>query len=270
MIDWSYNLLTEEERLLFRRLSVFTGGWTLEAAEAVCGGDGLESYLVLDLLSQLVNKSLVIMAEENGESRYHRLETSSGHTGSDKLFETEEAARIRDKHLDFFIELADRGDKELLGPDDLIWIEKMEIENDNFRTALSWSLELPDIDPQKALQLSGVLQNFWDTRGYTSEGYQWLSDALKRAPAAPTSQYCRALIGAGLLCVRLSRDKNAVIYLENALNLARQLNIPPLIIRSLLDSTQALEDHMQARKHLEEAMALVLRNVGSGLSGRRH
>ncbi len=84
----------------------------------------------------------------------------SVNTGCEKLFETEEAAHIRDRHLDYFIQFADRGDKELLGPDDLIWIEKMEIENDNFRTALSWSLESPDIDPQKALQLNGCCRIF--------------------------------------------------------------------------------------------------------------
>ena len=100
MIDWSYNLLSEEERLLFRRLAVFIGGWTLEAAEAVCSGEGIESDLVLDLLSQLVNKSLVVMAEENGESRYHCLETIRQY-GREKLFETEEAAHIRNRHLDY-------------------------------------------------------------------------------------------------------------------------------------------------------------------------
>lgn len=261
LIDWSYNLLSEEERLLFRRLAVFAGGWTLEAAEAVCCGDGMvpvgeiESDRVLDLLSQLVNKSLVVMTEENGESRYHRLETIRQYA-REKLFETEEAAQIRDRHLDYYIQFADQGDEELLGPNDLIWIEKMEIENDNFRTALSWSLESPDTDPQKALQLSGALQNFWDTRGYTSEGFQWLSDALKKAPATPTSKYCRALIGAGLLCIRLSEDKKATIYLDNALKLARQLNIPILIIRCLLDSVQAMDDPVERRKRFEEGMSL--------------
>jgi tetratricopeptide (TPR) repeat protein len=255
LIDWSYNLLSEEERLLFRRLAVFVGGWTLEAAEAVCSGERIESDLVLDLLSQLVNKSLVAMTEENGESRYHPLETIRQYA-REKLFETEEAAHIRDRHLDYFIQLAEQGFEELHGPDDLIWIEKLETENDNLRTALSWSLESPDIDPQKALQLSGALQDFWDTRGYTTEGYQWLSDALKRAPAAPTSQQCRALSGAGLLCIRLSQDKDAAIYLEDALNLARQLNITHLIIRALLDSSYSMEDRVESRKRFKEGMAL--------------
>jgi predicted ATPase len=255
LIDWSYNLLSEEESLLFRRLAVFVGGWTLEAAEAVCSGEGIESHLVLDLLSQLVKKSLVVMTEANGESRYHRLETIRQYA-REKLFETDEAAHIRDRHLDYFIQLADRGFEELQGSNDLIWIEKLETENDNLRTALSWSLESPEVDLQKALQLSGALQDFWDTRGYTSEGHQWLSDALKRAPDTPTGQRCRALFGAGLLCARLSQSKNASAYFEDTLNLARQLNIIPLIIKSLGFSADVMEDRVEARKRSEESIAL--------------
>jgi predicted ATPase/class 3 adenylate cyclase len=255
MIDWSYNLLAEEEQQLFRRLAVFIGGWRLEAAEGVCSGKGIESYLVLDLLSQLVKKSLVVMVEENGESRYHQLETIRQY-GREKLFETAEAAQIRDLHLEYYILLAEQGFEELMGPNDLIWIEKLETENDNFRSALSWSLESPDIDPQKALQLSGALQDFWDTRGYTSEGFQWLSAALKKTPEDPTSQRCRALHGAGLLGIRLSRHNDAAIYLEGAIILARQLNIASMLIISLSDSTYLMEDQAEAKERFQECLAL--------------
>jgi predicted ATPase/class 3 adenylate cyclase len=255
MIDWSYNLLAEEERLLFRRLAVFTGGWTLEAAETVCSGAGIESYLILDLLSQLVNKSLVVMAEGNGESRYHFLETIRQY-GREKLFETDEAASIRDRHLDYFMGLAEQGFEELQGPDDLLWIEKLEMENDNFRTALRWSLESPDINPQKALQLSGALQDFWDTRGYTTEGYHWLSEALKRAPTAPNSQRCRVLNGLGLLSLRLSRLKDTTLYREEALGLARQLNSVSLILKGLHATAQVNDDLVEQNKRFEEGLAL--------------
>ena len=261
LIDWSYNLLSTEESLLFRRLAVFVGGWTLEGAEAVCSGEGdipeggIESHQVLDLLSQLVKKSLVAMMEENGESRYHRLETIRQYA-REKLFETDEAARIRDRHLDYFIQLAEQGFEELQGPNDLTWIEKLELEHDNFRTALSWSLESPDVDPQKALQLGSALQDFWDILGYTSEGYKWLSEALTRAPDTLTGHRCRALIGIGMLCFRLSRFKDAAAYLGDALNLARQLNIAPLIIRSLLWSGNVMEDQVESRKCFKEAIAL--------------
>ena len=255
LIDWSYNLLAADERLLFLRLAVFSGGWSLEAAEAVCSGVGLEVDRVLDLLSQLVNKSLVAMMEENGEARYHALETVRQYA-REKLFETEQAAFIRDRHLDYFIQLAEQGYKELDGKNDLIWLEKLETENDNFRTALSWSIESPDIDPQKALQLSGALPDFWDTRGYTSEGYRWLSETLKKAPVEPTSQRCRVLYGAGLMCNRLSQYSDAATYLEESLRLARQFNIAPLIIRNLNFSANIMEDRVEAKKRYAESIAL--------------
>ena len=257
LIDWSYNLLAEKERLLFRRLAVFVGGWTLEAAETVCGGEGIEPHQVLDLLSQLVKKSLVTMQDEHGESRYRRLETIRQYA-REKLFETEEAAHIRDKHLDYFIQLAEQGFEELNGPNDLIWIEKLETEHDNFRAALSWSLESPDVDPQKALQLSGALQDFWDTRGYTSEGYQWLSKSLKKAPDAPTPHRCRALVGVGLLCMRLSQGKDGLMYLDDALNLARQLDIVSLILRCFYYLAMTPFDSQvdRAKRFCEEGIAL--------------
>jgi predicted ATPase len=253
MIDWSYNLLTEQEQLLFRRLAVFVGGWTLEAAEAVCSGAGIESDLILDLLSPLVKKSLVHVTEENGESRYYRLETIRQYA-REKLLETQEAAYIRDKHLEYFIQLAEQGYEQLHGPNDLIWIEKLEREHDNLRAALSWSLGSPDVDPQKALQLSGAVQDFWDARGYTSEGYEWLKRSLTKAPDAPTKQRCRSLRGAGLLCIRLTLEKESAAYAKESLRLSRELNIPSLIIWSLLDLSLVSES--EGKVYFEEAIAL--------------
>ena len=254
-IDWSYNLLSEEERLLFRRLAFFVGGWTLEAAEIVCGGNGIESNFVLDLLSQLVKKSLVVVKEVNGEARYRRLETIRQYA-REKLLETDEAVPMRDKHLDYFIQLAEQGFEELQGANDLVWIENLEMEHDNLRAALSWSLESPDIDPQKALQLSGALQDFWDTCGYTNEGYQWTSKALKNAHDSPTSDHCRALVSAGLMCLRLSRIKETLLYLEDAITRARQLNNVHLLISSLLWSTYAIEDEAEYKRRIVECTAL--------------
>ena len=230
MIDWSYNLLAEQERILFRRLAVFVGGWTLEAAEDVCWGDGIDQDLILDFLSQLVHKSLVMRSEANGEFRYHCLETIRQY-GREKLFDTDEVAHIHKKHLDYFIKLAELGYGELEGPNDLLWIEKLDAENDNFRAALNWSLESPEINPQSALQLSSALRDFWDTRGYTSEGVNWLSAALKKAPEVPNNERCRALFGSGLLNIRLSNFIESAKLLEQSLELARQLNNTPLIIK---------------------------------------
>lgn len=254
-IDWSYNLLSKEERLLFRRLAFFVGGWTLEAAEMVCGGNGIELESVLDLLSQLIKKSLVIVKEVNGEARYRRLETIRQYAG-EKLLETDEAKHIRDKHLDYFLQFAEQGFEELHGANDLVWMEKLETEHDNLRAALRWSLESPNVDPQKALQLSGALQDFWDARGYTSEGFQWTNDALKNAPDSLTSGHCRALLGAGLLCYRLSRTKETNLYLKDALAQARELNNVPLLMSILLLSADAIKDDIETKKRFEECMGL--------------
>jgi predicted ATPase/class 3 adenylate cyclase len=252
MIDWSYNLLSEQEQLLFRRLAVFVGGWTLEAAEAICSGEGIDSYLILNFLSQLVKKSLVHMTEENSVSRYHRLETIRQYA-REKLWEAQEVAHIRDKHLEYFLQLAEQGYEELHGSNDLVWIDKLDTEHENLRAALGWSLESSTLDPQKALELSGALQDFWDARGYTSEGYQWLRQSLAKAPDVPTKQRCRALRGAGMLCTRLTLVQEAKEYAKASLNLARDLNIPTLIVWSLLDLVLWQDD---GREYFEEAVAL--------------
>ncbi len=232
------------------QLAVFAGGWTLEVAQAVCDGD------VFYLLNSLLNKSLIVrnqIRENNERYSFHEIIRQYSR---EKLFETDEAVRMRDRHLDYFIQLAEQGFIELQGANDLVWIEKLELEHDNLRAALSWSLESPDVDPQKALRLSGALQDFWDWRGYTREGYQWTSKALKNASYTPTREHCRALAGAGLMCLRLSRIEDTLLYLEDAITLARQLNNAPLLIMGLLWSTYAIEDDAEYKRRIEECIAL--------------
>ncbi len=142
MIDWSYNLLSEQEKILFRRLAVFVGGWTLEAAESVCGGEGsggLESNQILDLLSQLVNKSLVLVETRRAESRYHFLETIRQYA-LEQLSEAEEASAMRAKHLAYFVKLAEEAEPELYRSDQIVWMNKLDDELDNLRLALEWAI----------------------------------------------------------------------------------------------------------------------------------
>ncbi len=140
LIDWSYDLLTEPEKALFRRLAVFVGGFTLEAAEAVCAGDGIEPYEILDLLTDLVDKSLVIADERDSSVRYHRLETIRQYARQ-KLLETDEVMRVRNRHLDYYIEFASLLEKEYINPYQYDIIDKMRPEYDNIRSALSWVVE---------------------------------------------------------------------------------------------------------------------------------
>ncbi len=142
LIDWSYDLLSDSERLLLHRLSVFVGGWTLEAAEEVCSGDGLETFDVLDLLSQLVNKSLVVVMEgsQSWETRYRMLETIRQYA-REKLAESKESEVVRRRHLDFFLSIALRFEQEVHGPQALSWMKQVDVEHDNLREALNWAGE---------------------------------------------------------------------------------------------------------------------------------
>jgi predicted ATPase len=135
-MDWSHELLPDEERALFRRLSVFAGGFTLEAAESVCTGGGLERGEVLDLLSHLVDKSLVIMREEGGEGRYRLLETVRQY-GREKLSASSEAEQASERHAGYYLALAEEAEPELKGAGQVAWVERLEQERDNLRAAMA-------------------------------------------------------------------------------------------------------------------------------------
>ena len=134
-IDWSYNQLSEKERVLFNRTSVYMGGWTLAAAEAICAGGEIEEYNILDLLTSLVDKSLVVTKEEEGRTRYYLLETVRQYA-RDKLLESGEGVDLRNHHLEWYLDLAERSEPGLRGPDQVEWQKRLEIEHDNLRTAL--------------------------------------------------------------------------------------------------------------------------------------
>ncbi len=197
-IDWSYDLLSEAERVLLRRLSVFVGGWTFEAAERVAADDrqlatkeGISPtipYLpaedLLDLLSHLVSKSLVVVDEQEQAARYRMLETVRQYA-RDKLLDSGEAPQLHDRHLEFFADFAQRADHELNGQDVLQWLTRCEVEHDNLRAALAWALETrPDV----ALALAVNLEGFLDMRGLAAESQNWLGEALARVQALPPVQ----------------------------------------------------------------------------------
>src|SRR5262245_42819181 len=163
LIDWSYDLLSPPERALLRRLSVFAGGWTLEAAEAVCVGDGIEGWEVLDLLTSLVEKSLVLYEEGEGEGRYRLLETVRQYA-RDRLLEAGESEAAREQHCDWFLALAEEAEPQLWR--EVAWVERLEREHDNLRTALEWCAAS---SPETGLRLAGALHWFWHIRGHFTE-----------------------------------------------------------------------------------------------------
>ncbi len=176
LIDWSYDLLPDDERSLLRKLSVFAGGWTYEAAEAVCS-----ELDVLNLLGQLVNKSLVAMDDEGSEPRYRLLETVRQYT-RDKLLEMGESEQARIAHFDFFFKLAKTAEPMLESTDALEWIQRLEREYDNIRAALGWGI---DNNVGAVLRMVPSLAYFWNRRGYEEEGRHLIREALSRSDKLP-------------------------------------------------------------------------------------
>ena len=189
-IDWSYQLLSETEKVLLRRLSVFAGGWTLVAAKAVSADAALSEADILDLLGRLVDKSLVLVIRRKGqEIRYRLLETVRQYA-REKASESGEAGTLRDRHLDYFLRLAARAGPELIGAEQAAWFDRLELEHDNFRLALGWSLEGGAAGPQAGLRLADSLWWFWFVRDYKKEGGEW----MERALALSTSQASADLV----------------------------------------------------------------------------
>jgi DNA-binding CsgD family transcriptional regulator len=190
-LEWSYALLAEAEQKTLRRLAVFAGGWTLPAAEAVCGGEGVETKDVLDLLTHLVDKSLVIADKGDGETRYRLLETVRQYAQR-RLAETGEEAKWRDRHLDYFIGWSENAEPHLRRPDKVAWLSRFETEHDNLRAGLAWALTSDDKAPS-SLRLAGLAGPFWRVHGYYSEGRMRLSAALaQRGAENPENARARA------------------------------------------------------------------------------
>ena len=205
-MDWSYDLLKMQERLMLARLSVFVGGWTLEAAENVCAGEsslgeGIEDWEALDLLTSLVDKSLVVAETQAGATRYRLLETVREYA-CDLLTRSEKLQAVSAKQRDYFLTLAEEARPKLRGAEQAHWLALLEEEHDNLRQALTFCLEEPD-GGESGLRLGAALQQFWITRGHLNEGRESLSLALAH-PAAQdyTKSRAEALNGAGVLAYR--------------------------------------------------------------------
>lgn len=231
-VDWSHALLTDTERILFRRLAVFLGGFDLDAAEAVAGADGVQRYHVLDQLSLLIDKSLVVAENTSGRTRYRLLETVRQYA-LEKLGESGEADAVRSRHRDHYTAMAALLDAPAR-TDYEQRLEQADVEMDNLRTAFGWSLEDAAIEP--ALILASSLQPMWLTRGRVREGLAWFdavftadrghsveADAVLRAKALADS----AVLGlsAGTSC---SMD-----HAQQALTIARGVGDPALLARAL-------------------------------------
>ena len=256
-LDWSYDLLTGEERLLLQRLSVFAGGWTLEAAEQVCVGEGLENCEVLDLLASLSDKSLVMAEQKDAHSRYRLLETMHQYA-REKLVESGGGEAVRARHRDYFLVLAEEAEPKLLGAEQAAWLRRLEEEHENLRASLDWSLG--EAESGAGLRLCGALQQFWWTRGHLSEGREWCVRLLGKAGGEErTQERAKVLNAAGGLAYHQGDYAAARARHEESLAIVRELGDRSGIARSLNNLGNVLHDegnHASARARYEESLAI--------------
>ena len=256
-LDWSYDLLSEPERVLFARLSVFAGGWTLEAAEAIGSGEGIKESEVLDLLSGLVDKSLVV-AEATGEGavRYRMLEPVRQYSRK-HLEESGGVETTRSKHAGFFLALAEEADWQLRGPRQGTWLERLETEHDNMRAALSWALE--GGKTELALRLAGALWIFWHALGQLAEGRKWLEPAIARDAGAPVEARVKALEALFWLTDQSDLERAEAVA-QKAVELSNEAEPGGSLAASLPIMLAAPAwsrgDYERAKELLEESLAL--------------
>ncbi|MBN9690205.1 MAG: adenylate/guanylate cyclase domain-containing protein [Verrucomicrobia bacterium] len=215
LIEWSHDLLSEPERRLLRRLCVFVAGRTLEMAEEVCSGEGLERSEIFDLLSSLADKSLIMVERGPEDTTRYTLLESIWIFGEEKLEQHQETARFQRRHLEYFVRFARTAEPELFQKEQKIWLDRLSIEHPNLLQALRTSLESPET-VELGLRLAGSLIRYWEVRNYFVEGYDLCRQLLAKAPdSVDPSVRAKALLGAGRLAWCQDRDQEAHrFYLE--------------------------------------------------------
>jgi predicted ATPase/DNA-binding CsgD family transcriptional regulator len=216
---WSHDLLDEVDRVVFRRLSVFSGGFTLDAARAVAAGEGVGATDVLAALGRLIDKSLVVVDEdEDGrEARYRLLETVRQYAG-DRLEAAGEAEAARDRHLDHFLAFAEAAHPEMVGADQDVWLARVEAEHDNLRAALDWGLAAEG--PERGRRLAAALFWLWYQHGHAAEGIDFIQRALDRAPGERSTVQATLLAGIAAVAIGSRRFSLIAEYAQQGLEIA--------------------------------------------------
>lgn len=252
-LAWSHQLLSPPASRVFARLGVFVGGCTLEAAEPICGRDGDD---VLDSLEELVEHSLVQVAEGQ-PPRFSMLETMREYACELLAASPEEEAEAGRRHAEFFVALAERAVPEYAGPNQAAWHRRIELEHDNFRAALGWSLD--GGDAAVGLRLATALARFWDVHGHYAEGLRWLSTALEITPAEPSRVRAHALLRRASLLNRQRRYAEARASAELCLKVARELGDAGTVRDAILRLGEILAgsgQHAAAEAVFSESVAL--------------
>jgi len=284
-LDWSYTLLSGVEQKVLQRLSVFTGGWTLEAAEVVCAGDGVETAEVMDVLSNLIDKSLVIVDKADHKARYRLLETIRQYA-REKLAETDAIGEIKTRHLNYFVQWAESVEPHLnggeqivsrhinyyvqsaegVGPhlnedEQILWLNRFEIEHDNLRAAMEWSLTAAN-RAEAGLKLAAITAVFWKMHGHHSEGRMRLTAALAQEGAqSPTLVRALALLRNSLLAFYQSDYPVVHALAEESLVISRKEGYAGRLavadaLEILAEVASETGDYSTAIKLYEEALPL--------------
>ena len=256
LIDWSHDLLSLKERAMLRRLSVFAGGWTIDGAEAVCSGEGVDGRDVLELLTGLVDKSLVAVELDGG--RYRLLETIRNYA-NEKLEAAEEESAVRERHLDFYLAFAEAAESQKTGPDQPAWQARLDLEQENLLSAHTFCGRSAEAGA-KGLRLANAMQMYWFRSGLLPMGKRFTTEALVH-PGAQTRDETRsaALSAAGKFCSFAGEYDEATRFLEESLSIARELGDRGQIIATLelLAFAELGRGHFEAaRGHAEAALAL--------------
>ncbi len=258
LIDWSYDLLSDAEQALLCRASVFSGGWTMEAAERVCVGDTVDTENLVDVLTSLVDKNLVLAQARHGATRYGLLETVR-HYARDRLRERGDDMNLMRRHLDCMLALAQEAEARLIGEDPHVWFERLETEHDNFRSALAWSCTVEG-SPADGLRLASLMGRFWWEHGHLSEGRRWLSSLIAAVPSARIdATRANALRQEGILARAQTDYAGARKLLEEALAIFRTLGDRRGVgqaLNSLASMAIDQGDYPVAQSLLEESIVI--------------
>jgi predicted ATPase/class 3 adenylate cyclase len=259
LLDWSYDLLNATEQALFCRLAVFAGGWTPDAAEQVCVGRPVEKKGILDLLTFLTDKSLVVVEERDSATRFRMLETVRQYA-RERLLESGEETHWQGRHLTHFLGMAEEGESHLTATDQGSWLDRLEADHDNLRSVLAWT-STPGGDAMAGLRLAGAVWRFWYVRGYLGEGRAWLSRMLLATPPGESTATARAkaLDGAGMLARRQGDYAAARALHEEALAIQRGQGDRRGIASSLSNLgivAREQNDNAAAKALYEESLAL--------------
>ncbi len=259
LVDWSYDLLSTPEQQLLQGLSVFAGSWSLDAAQYVCGGQGKVQHGVATLLDQLVSKSLVIGENAEDATRYQMLETIRQYAG-EKLRGSGGEVAIQQRHLSYYLQMADEAEAKLKGAEQGVWLTRLEQEHDNLRAALRWALGQ---QPEEALRITGALVRFWQYHGHLNEGLGWLAAALSTAPHAEPRWRAKVLTGAGNILWWQGDYAGARTNHQQALALRQESGDRASIANSLINlgNLASSEGNQEASAALYEQSLVILREL---------